>query len=222
MDYGGRRLITDVITRRDVRVLLEIGSFLGGSARQWLTASPDVIVICVDPWPDLDDSRPLIDKHKLGRVFRGQLRSAEGIYRSFVASMWNERSRVIHVRGTSADTLPTLHALGLKPDLVYIDADKRGAEIATCDELFPDALISGDDWNWSDGYAFPIREPARESARLRRRHLKHYGTTWLIDDRPWTVRERILQLQATPRSVAQVAESFISRLRGRTSSGRAR
>jgi hypothetical protein len=49
LDYGGRRLITDAIASRGVNVLLEIGSFLGGSARQWLAASREVVVVCVDP-----------------------------------------------------------------------------------------------------------------------------------------------------------------------------
>src|SRR5438094_9134553 len=47
---GGRGLITSVIVRRDLSLILEIGSFLGGSARQWLEASPRVTVITVDLW----------------------------------------------------------------------------------------------------------------------------------------------------------------------------
>lgn len=222
MDYGGRRLIIDAIARRGVAVLLEIGSFLGGSARQWLAAAPGVVVICVDPWPDLVDSRPLIDAHPIGRAFRQQLRAPEGVYRSFLSSVWDVRDRLIHVRGKSADALPKLHDLGVRPDLVYIDADKKGNEIAACDDLFPNALIGGDDWNWSDGYSFPIREPACRSARTRGRFLKCFGNTWLIDDRPWNMRERILHIGSIPRSALQVTHSRVRRLRGRTSSGRNR
>ena len=125
-------------------------------------------------------------------------------------------------RGRSLDVLPELHSLGLRPDMVYIDADKKGHEIPVCDEFFPDALIAGDDWNWSDGYSFPIRDPAARSARKRGRRLKCVGTTWLIDDGPWTIRERLLQLQSSPRSLAQATYSLIKRLYGTTSSGRRR
>ena len=222
MDYGGRGLITNAIASRGVAIVLEIGSFLGGSARQWLAASPDVVVICVDPWPDLVDSRPLIDTHPIGRAFRQQLRAPGGVYRSFLSSVWDVRDRLIHVRGKAVDALPALHGLGLRPDLVYLDADKKGAEIAVCDELFPGALVGGDDWNWSDGYSFPIREPVYRSVRTRGRFLKCFGNTWLIDDRPWSLRERILHLQSIPRSSLQVAHSLVRRLRGRTSSGRNR
>jgi hypothetical protein len=48
-------------------------------------------------------------------------------------------------RESSLDVLPELHSLGLRPDMVYIDADKKGHEIPVCDELFPDAVIAGDD-----------------------------------------------------------------------------
>lgn len=219
MDYGGRRLITDAIATRGVGVVLEIGSFLGGSARQWLAASPEVVVICVDPWLDMVGPKPLLDKHPLGRAFHDQLRMADGVYHSFVSSMWDVRHRVIHVRGRGAEKLPELHALGLEPDLVYVDADKKGEEIALCNALFPNALIGGDDWNWSDGYSFPIRAPVLKSVRARGQFLKHYGNTWLIDDRPWSIRERVFQSQAAPRSAVQVMHSFVRRLFGRMSTG---
>jgi hypothetical protein len=222
MDYGGRRLITNLIASRDVRVMLEIGSFLGGSARQWLEASSNVSVICVDPWLDISGPRPFIDSHPMGCLFGQQLRCPEGFYHTFLSSMWDLKARVTVIRGKATDKLPELHELGLKPDLIYIDADKRGEEIAVCDALFPDALIGGDDWNWSDGYCFPIRSPARKSARNRGRVLKHFGNTWLIDNRTWSMRERSAQLRETPFSAAQTLRAFFQRGLGKTSVGTAR
>ena len=219
MDYGGRRLITNLLTQRDVKVVLEIGSFVGGSARQWLNASPKVVVICVDPWLDVVGKRPLIDSHPVGSAFSCQLRMPEGLFHSFLSSMWDVRDRIIPVRGRAEEKIPELALLGLKPGLIYIDADKQGREIALCDKLFPDALIGGDDWNWSDGYSFSIRAPAHRSATERQRVLKNFGNTWLIDDQPWSVGERISQLLALPRSAAQIAESMFKRLLGKTSAG---
>lgn len=219
MDYGGRRLITDLLANRGLTIVLEVGSFLGGSARQWLAADPRVVVVCIDPWSDMVKQSPLMERHPCGRAHRSQLREPEGVYATFLASMWDVRDRVIPVRGRAADKLPELHALGLRPDLVYIDADKKCAEIAVCDELFPDALIGGDDWNWSDGHGFPSRGPVRASARARGRVLKSYGNTWLLDCRPWTFGERILQLRALPRSVCQTCQALARRLLGQTSTG---
>ncbi len=110
-----------------------------------------------------------MDARPVGRLFGQQLRCPGGLYDSFLSSMWELKASVTPVRGKAADLLPDLHQLGLRPDLIYIDADKRGVEIAICDELFPDALIGGDDWNWSDGHDFAIRNPARKSAFKRKR-----------------------------------------------------
>lgn len=222
MDYGGRRLITDLLTERDVRVVLEIGSFVGGSTRQWLNASPKVVVMCIDPWADITGRRPHLDSHPVGSAFNRQLRTPEGLFHSFLSSTWDVKDRVIPVRGRAEDKLTEIAALGLEPELIYIDADKKGGEIPLCDKLFPDALISGDDWNWSDGYSFSIRAPARRSAGERQRVLKNVGNTWLIDDQPWNTRERILQLRAMPRSAAQIVHSLLRRLLGKTSTGAVR
>lgn len=218
-DYGGRRLISELIAERGLRVVLEIGSAFGGSARQWLEADPGVIVICVDPWPDFTGPDRGVAGHPRARPHTAQLLEPDGFYRTFLATMQDVRDRVVAVRAGGIQCLPELHALGLRPDLVYLDADKRGDEIPMCDALFPDSLISGDDWLWRDGYGFPIQAPARDSARRRGRWLKTCGTTWLIDDRPWTARQRWLQAAAFPRGVAQVASSFVRQIQGRTSHG---
>ena len=48
MDYGGRKLITRLIADRRLRVVVEIGVFVGGSVRQWLGVSPEVTVVAID------------------------------------------------------------------------------------------------------------------------------------------------------------------------------
>lgn len=219
MDYGGRELITDLFPSRQLSVVIELGSFVGGSARQWLEAGPQVAVICIDPWPDSVGRTPFVETHPVGGRFRRQFHEPDGLYHSFLSTMWDVQDRVVAVRGGAMKKLPELRALGVVPDLIYIDTDKTGSEIALCDELFPEALIAGDDWNWSDGHGFPVREPARESARKRHRTLKTYWNTWLIDDRPWTIRERLNRLRLSPRSILQVCRALILRSKGQDSCG---
>src|SRR5687767_1427345 len=50
LDGGGRNLVAECLVRRGVRLVLEIGAFLGGSTRLWLAAAPGVTVIALDPW----------------------------------------------------------------------------------------------------------------------------------------------------------------------------
>lgn len=219
MDYGGRALIKHLIATRQPRVIVEIGAFVGGSVRQWLEVSPDVTVVAIDPWPQKKGPDPFFDGHPIGRLHSRQLREPDGLYRAFLATMWEHRDRVIPVRGRGCDMLPVLHALGLRPDLIFIDADKRGAEIAICDDLFPEAIICGDDWLWCDGRCYPSQQPVGESARRRHRVLKCVSNTWLIDDRPWTAAERMIWLRGLPQSVLRRLTAWARARRGCNSAG---
>jgi hypothetical protein len=202
VDYGGRDLITNLIARRKLRMVLELGVFLGGSARQWLMASPDVLVVAVDPWPEITSAtHQFYFNHPIGRRHWDQLTAPHGGYRTFLSSLWNLRQRIVPVRAGSMTVLPELHALGLRPDLVYLDTDKTGQEISLCEALFPEALISGDDWYWQDGRQFPIRVPVTESCRRRGYHQKQVDNTWLIDSHPWTWQERLIRLRSVPKEL---------------------
>ena len=52
LDAGGRHLVTDVIQKRGISLMVEVGCFLCGSTRQWLESRPELIVIGIDPWED--------------------------------------------------------------------------------------------------------------------------------------------------------------------------
>ena len=50
LDGGGRHLITDLIRSRRINLMVEIGCYVCGSARQWLDAHDQLIVVGVDGW----------------------------------------------------------------------------------------------------------------------------------------------------------------------------
>lgn len=200
MDYGGRDLIKNLIIQRNPRVIVEIGAFVGGSILQWLAATPDSTVVAIDPWYQISGPIPFYDTHPVGREHGRQLREPDGLYHAFLATLWEHQERVIPVRGTGCQMLPVLHRAGLRPDLIFLDADKQAAEIQLSDELFPEAIVGGDDWLWCDGKKFPTQQPVRDSARRRNRFLKTVSNTWLIDDRPWTLPERWMWLRGLPQA----------------------
>lgn len=216
-------MITDVLASRRLRVVLEIGVFLGGSVRQWLEASDELVVVAVDPWPNLDPLRrheSYVARHSSGRRHAHQLFAPDGLYNTFLASLWDQRERIVPVRGLGVDVLPALRTTGLRPDLIYLDADKSGVELPLCATLFPDALIGGDDWIWQDGRTFPIRGPVRETARRQRRELKCIDQTWLIDDRPWTWGQRMAWARRLPWTVGHTIDAARQRMCGRNSAGK--
>ena len=104
----------------------------------------------------------------LARVHARQIRELDGLYHAFLATLWEDRDRVIPLRGTTGREMPpALHSLGLRPDLIFIDTDTQATEVAIYNDLFPEATVCGDDWLWCDGKRFPSQRPVRESA-LRR------------------------------------------------------
>lgn len=199
-----------MIAQRQMKVVLEVGVFLGGSMRQWLAASPDVVVVAVDVWQSPGDFEW---RHTSGAV-RDQLFRPEGLYHTFLVNNWDVRDRVIPVRGDAKAMLPVLHALGLRPDIVYLDADKSGREIAMCHDLFPGVVISGDDWYWGGDQGFPIRQPVHDFCRAHGRHLKQVAMTWAIDDRPFTFGERVANLCSMPAEIGLGCYGLYHQLRG--------
>lgn len=219
MDYGGRELIKCTVASRGLRVIVEIGVFVGGSVRQWLGASPDATVVAVDPWPQITGPHVFYDTHPVGRAHGEQLRRPDGLYDAFLATLWDERERVVPMRATGCAALTVLNEVGLRPDMIFIDADKQAAEIRLCDKLFPQAIVCGDDWLWCDGRQFPTQQPVRESARLRRRTLKVVSNTWLIDDRPWTLAERVMWLRGLRTSLVRRITAWQRARQGLDSAG---
>lgn len=196
LDGGGRWMVQELLSRRDLKVVLEIGSFLGGSVRNWLDASDDVVVVAVDPWPDSWDVTGIARQLGKSQEVIDQLSAPDGMYHTFLANLWDVQDRVIPVREYSPGILHQLSEIGLKPDLIYLDSDKIGSEIELCHQLFPGALMTGDDWGWTDETGgFPIRQPVKDFCRNHDRYLRVENATWVIDSQPATVRFRLRTLR---------------------------
>jgi hypothetical protein len=178
---NGRDLIEDLIRDRRVSVLLEIGSFLGGSALRWLRASPEVVVVAVDPWQD-----GWAGDYLAGLGYpdqRERLDAPDGLYEQFLRNVRPFAERVIPVRAPSPEVLDALARLGLQPDLVFIDATKLTADLATAGELWPAAVLTGDDWSLAGGESrFPMREIVQRFAERRGLAVVRKSESWVIAD----------------------------------------
>ena len=219
IDAGGRELITQLIEERGISLVLEIGAFLGGSTRTWLDVSPDVQVVCVDPWPGSFEADFAREKNRPDLI--EQLSGPDGSYHTFLASMWSYQDRVIPIRGWAPQALFDVHATGFQPELIYIDADKKGREIEVCHELFPNAIITGDDWWWGterfsrpdDGY--PIRKPVKEFCTRHGRYLRTRAHTWIIDSEPpslsYQLSRPMYHIKSTRRRLRSLVRYAMSR-----------
>lgn len=190
---SGREIVVDAIRDRDVKVLVEIGCFLCGSSLQWLRASDDVTVIGIDPWDgnwagyiervaaDPIQSRSVwhLSDEEIDRIVDRLRRDG-----NFLTAMNNVRlykQRFVPIRRSSPEGLQYLYERGIVPDLIYIDADKKAEDLDEAHELFPNAILCGDDWLW----------PNKEGELIMQKHVNAFAAkhgmqvtasrqTWLL------------------------------------------
>lgn len=129
------------------RVYLELGSWCGGSALVAAELAPHALIICIDAW----DGRG-------GAQYDPDLaaRSLE----LFQANLWEHRARITMIRADTLLGMTEVHMAGIRPDVVFVDADHHLLEAATDIKLaltlFPQALICGDDYGDPCGRAADV------------------------------------------------------------------
>ena len=129
-----------------IKIIVEIGSWLGNSARFILESAPQANMICVDHW--FGSKEHLESEHEHIRKIIPTL------YETFLVNLWDYRSRLVPLRTDSIRGLHEIHRSGVKPDLIYIDAshDYHNVfeDVKTALDLFPNSVICGDDWHYED------------------------------------------------------------------------
>jgi predicted O-methyltransferase YrrM len=156
----------------ETRLIVELGSWTGRSTRFLADLAPHAAVVAVDHWEgSVEHTQDPELAAMLPRLFE-----------TFLAECWSYRDRIIPLRASSVDGLRQVAEAGLSPNLVYIDADHRFesvmADLGTALDLFPDAAIVGDDWDWEG-----VRTAVETTARQRNLRFEAEGSGWrLIGD----------------------------------------
>lgn len=189
LDGGGKEIVVNRIDKDRPFLIIEIGCFLGSSIRKWLACSTNVYVIAIDPW----EGDWWIDYARMhGRDLLGEQFAREnGPYLTFLSSLWEYKQHLFPVRGASPEKLYEIAKLGIQPDLIYFDSDKTGKDIEVAHQLFPDAILTGDDWTWGIEQKYPIRVAVRTFAKDHGYHLVFNRATWALTRAPLKLSERI-------------------------------
>jgi len=150
---------------KNAKLIIEVGSWLGLSARFWLENS-DAHVICIDTWEGSPEHHTIEEaKNKLPTL-----------YETFIVNQWEWRDRVTPIKMWSTEALKLLSNYELKPDFVYIDANHEFndvyLDIVSARSAFPDALIGGDDWNFKN----PL--PERNLEKTVKKAVKVYSSNF--------------------------------------------
>lgn len=188
---GGRELVDAIIRVSRPRLMVEIGVFLGASTKRWLDISPRLTVIGIDPWDELrliPQCRRYVGRPALTRAYPDpemQERfavdiAANGVRLTALSLLRPYRDRFIPMQATSPDGLHEIAATGLKPDLVYIDADKKAEDLEAAHRLWPEAIIAGDDWHWGRTKGYPMRRVVEEFAAKNGFAITADHGTWVL------------------------------------------
>jgi hypothetical protein len=151
------------------RVIVELGSWMGLSTRFLADHAPCATVIAIDHWKGGPD-------HQDNAEYRELLPQ---LYETFLSSCWEYRGRIIPVRASTIEGLREVARHGVRPDLIYMDADHRYVAVKRDLEeslaLFPSAKIVGDDWTWQS-----VREAVTAVCAERGLTIAHSGNAWEI------------------------------------------
>lgn len=122
---------------------VELGTWCGASARLAAELAPNARIWCVDCW----DGRGGLQYHE----------HAIDSLQLCQANLWPYRDRVTLLRETTLDGVQWLAGHGVRPDVVYVDADHSfnaaKADMLACRAAWPGAVICGDDYNEPPGAA---------------------------------------------------------------------
>ncbi len=142
----------------DTQLVVELGSWVGLSARFFCELAPNATVACVDTWEGNVE-------HKI--EYSEEIPYIES---AFLHHLWPHRERVVPMRMLSWDGLKEIHDLGLEPDVIYIDASHtyedafRDMDVACT--LFPTAQIVADDWMWHSVFRAAVDVARKHGLRI--------------------------------------------------------
>lgn len=174
--YSNAASMERLIREWNVKIVIEVGSWLGLSTRHIAKTLPeDGLVYAVDHWlGSPNEENNFIDMSTL--------------YRSFLSNVVHENltHKIIPIKMTSLEAANYLH--DVRPDLIYIDATHEfNAVFQDLEAWFPliqsHGILCGDDYYWGSIGYFPVKEAVDAFA-------KKYGLTVHNDGWLWCLEEK--------------------------------
>jgi hypothetical protein len=150
--FGLRQVLNE-----DTMCVVELGSYLGNSAKVIAEYAPNAQIYCVDRW----DYNYIATKQKdQYQEYELKIMKEHPLYETFLVNTWHLKEHSVDEEGNCAGVVPmrmdTVEALqylsegGAYPDVIYIDGDHSTEQVRkdllAALEYFPDAIILGNDY----------------------------------------------------------------------------
>ncbi|MGO8748170.1 MAG: class I SAM-dependent methyltransferase [Thermoguttaceae bacterium] len=163
---------TDFLTRsvsQTTKLIVEVGSSTGRSARFLSSLAPGATVVAIDHWEGSPEQKN--DPQLAPFLPR--------LYETFLAECWSYRDQIVPVKAKSVEGLQRVADAGLQADLVFIDADHAFdsvvSHLSLALDLFPRAVIVGDDYDWDE-----VCRAVETVARDRGLRCESVGPGWRL------------------------------------------
>lgn len=148
-----------LLKERNVKIVIELGSWLGKSTRHIASVIPeDGIVFAVDHWLGSSEHRDSVELPKLYEQFLSNVIHAD------------LTEKIVPIRLTTLEAIKEFHNNKIVPDLVYVDASHDEESVyADLIAYFPlvqgHGVLCGDDWGWGGAWGFPVCKAVDRFAR---------------------------------------------------------
>ena len=167
-----------LLHRRTDGVYLELGSWTGAGSTEHVTKTfKNMSLICVDTF----EGSPENHKDSKQKVI------ANNLWQHFCCNRWDERDRIWPMKGKTIECMTALAQHKVFPDFVYIDAahdvESVFADLQTALNLFPNAIILGDDYtapNQDHCQVYLAIDRAIKQGLIKSTEFKNVGRAWYL------------------------------------------
>lgn len=159
--------------KRPIKIIFDLNSWMGSSILFLAYESSFSQIFALDNW---------CENLSVGELTPERTELA---YYSFLSRCWHIKHRITHFKGAVVDSLNMLHLKGVKPDIIYIngsiDYEKALQQINYILEHFPEAVVCGEDWDFSfQDMILPMQRAVFAAALKYGYRIKHKDSFWYL------------------------------------------
>jgi hypothetical protein len=180
--YYAQEPIEKIIKEKNVRVVIELGSWLGKSTRHIASLLPENgVVWAVDHW------QGSIEHHVENYDYYPEMKTILPVlYEQFLSNVIHAEltHKIIPWKMTTDEAIQRFRQEQIHPDLIYVDAshDEESVYKDLCN-YYPlikeHGTICGDDWGWGEEQGFPVRRAVERFAKEQHLAIELYANNWV-------------------------------------------